>query len=204
MISLHRIAPWVAVAATACLLAACSSTSTTAGAGGLTGGGSSPVNTSTPGGSATPIVTATAPAAPTYYFGNGKTYDAWIIKVAGHTLTIALVHHLTGKDAENYLTSHGQTVPPDGVPDDYINVDTHVHKTVQLADSATATTNAEGAGPSTLSVNDFLTWLAANPAKPVATADQDTYPGAPSYFGPLFAVVFTKDVMVSANQIFEP
>jgi hypothetical protein len=199
-----------AATAVACLLGACSSTSNTAsGTGGLTG--VSPTGTATnatpTGGTATsgstPAVTP-GPTAPTYYFGNAKTYDVWIIKVSGSTLTIAVVHHLTGTDAETYLTSHGQTLGPDGIPDDYINVDTRVHKTVQLADSATVTTNEEGAGPAPLSASGFLTWLQANPATPIASGDQDTYPGAPTFSGPLFEVKFTNDVMVSANQIFEP
>jgi hypothetical protein len=206
-----------AAAAVVCLLAGCASNSATAaGTGGLTG--ASPANsaTGTPAagataGGSTPTVAptpttpaTTAPAAPTYYFGNGKTYDAWITKVSGSTLTIEVVHHLTGTDAANYLTSHGQTIGPDGVPDDYINVDTRVHKIVQLSNSAAVTTNNEGAGPAPLSASAFLTWLAANPTMPIASGDQDAYPGAPTFYGPLFAVKFTNDVMVSADQIFEP
>jgi hypothetical protein len=198
------------------LLSACASASTTAGGtGGLTGvtpsaTGSAPTGTSssgsTPSVNPTPAVTLTktAPAAPKYYFANGKSYAAWVTKVSGSTLTIEVVHHLTGTAAADYLTSHGQTLGPDGVPDDYINVDTHVKKVVQLSSSATPSTNEEGAGPVSMSASAFLTWLSSNLAKPIASGDQDPYVGAPQFFGPLFAVKFTNDVMVSADQIFEP
>jgi hypothetical protein len=187
------------------LVAACTSISTNAGgAGGLTGT-STPSAASPSTASQSTASPISSPAAPTYYFGAGKTYDAWIINVnSDGTLTIALVHHLTGTAAADYLTSHGQTIPPDGIPNDYINVDTHVHKTVKVSTSATVTTNEEGGGPAPMSTSAFLSWLATHPALPVAAGDQAAYPGAPSYGGPLFALTFSKDVMVSANQIFEP
>ncbi|HEY2791550.1 MAG TPA: hypothetical protein VGJ28_04300, partial [Micromonosporaceae bacterium] len=84
MTSLRRIA-WLV--APALLIGACASNSPTAGNGGLSG----PAPAAT-----TPSAAATAasskPAGPSYYFGNGKTYDAWVIKVDGGSLTIALVH----------------------------------------------------------------------------------------------------------------
>jgi hypothetical protein len=40
----------------------------------------------------------------------------------------AWTRHDTGRSASRQ--AHGQTIPPDGIPNDYINVDTYVHKRV--------------------------------------------------------------------------
>jgi hypothetical protein len=191
----------LAAAAFTFALAGCGSSAATS-----SGGGTGALTASTP--TAAPAQTAapsTAPATPQQYFADGKTYQAWILSVnADGTLTIDLVHHLTGDDAKNYLTSHGATIGPDGIPNDYINVDTSVDKTVQLSPTVKVTTNEEGGGPVTISHDEFIAWLNENHVKPIAAADRDKYVGAAKYFGPLFAVTFSADVLVSADQIFEP
>ncbi len=200
----------VSIAAAAALtfaLAACgSSTQAPSGNGGITGTLPASTSTATPAGSTTaPAPGSTSPTSPKQYFADGKTYQAWILSVkADGTLTIDLLHHLTGDDAKNYLTSHGVTIPPDGIPDDYINVDTSVKKTVQLSPTVKVTTNEEGGGPQSISHDEFLTWLTENQVKPIAAADQDKYAGAAKFFGPLFNVTFQGDVLASADQIFEP
>jgi len=173
------------------------------------GGASAPSATSTGGvetsAAATPSARPVASAPPATYFADGKTYDAWILSINKNgTLVIGLVHHLTGDDAKNYLTSHGQTVPPDGISNDYINVDTYVHKTVEFSPSAKVVTNPQGLAQP-MSANAFLsTYLPDNLAQPIAPGDQDTYPGAPHYFGALYALTFHDDVIDSVDQIFEP
>jgi hypothetical protein len=155
--------------------------------------------------SAPPTVSPTGSPSAAQYFGDGKTYDAWVIAInRDGTLTIGLVHHLTGQAAKDYLTSHGQTIPPEGIPNDYINVDTYVHKRVMFSSTATVTTNPQGLAQS-MSASAFLaTYLPSNLAKPLAAGNRDTYPGAPHYYGPLYALTFQHDVIVSVSQIFEP
>ena len=141
----------------------------------------------------------------TYVLVVGAMVVAWVISInSDGTLTIGLVHHLTGDDAKNYLTSHGQTIGPDGIPNDYINVDTYVHKNVKFSPTASVVTNPQGlAQPMTAS--KFLgTYLPQNLSQPINPADQDKYAGAPHYYGALYTLKFDNDVIVSVNQIFEP
>ena len=188
-------------------LSACASTTTAGTAGGDL---SSPpaTNPTTPGtGASTGPVTAapSTPATPADYFANGKEYDAWVLAInSDGTLTIGLVHHLTGQDAKDYLTSHGQTIPPDGIPNDYINVDTYVHKKVGFSSGADVTTNPQGLAQSMTAAKFLSTYLPSNLAQPIAAADQDKYAGAPHYYGALYALKFHDDVIVSVDQIFEP
>ena len=172
-------------------------TTTAGGSGGSGGSG----NTGGSGGGATSV----PPAVPANYFADGKTYDAWVISInSDGTLTIGLVHHLTGNDAKNYLTSHGQTIGPDGIPNDYINVDTYVHRNVKFSTTATVTTNPQGLAQP-MSAGKFLsTYLPQNLAQPIAASDQDHYAGAPHYYGALYALKFHNDTITSVDQIFEP
>ena len=187
-------------------LSACASTATPATSGGDLST-VAPSSTATPPASTAPPSTApsSAPAKPANYFANGKAYDAWVLSInADGTLTIDLVHHLTGQDAKDYLTSHGQTIPPAGIPNDYINVDTSVHKNVAFSSSATVTTNPQGVAQSMTASKFLSTYLPANLAQPIAPADRDKYPGAPHYFGALYALKFHDDVIVEVDQVFEP
>lgn len=188
-------------------LSACASSTGTAGGDLSTNPpASTPATTAPPPASAAPSSAASsAPAKPANYFANGKAYDAWVIAVnSDGTLTIDLVHHLTGQDAKDYLTSHGQTIGPDGIPNDYINVDTSVHKTVGFSSSATVTTNPEGVEQSMPAATFLSTYLSAHPTQPIAPADRDKYPGAPHYAGFLYALTFQNDVIVGVVQVFEP
>ena len=188
-------------------LSACASTGTAGTAGGnlstQTPTSNPPATTAPP--STPPTTAAPSPTQPANYFANGKTYDAWVLSInSDGTVTINLVHHLTGQDAKDYLTSHGQTIPPDGIPNDYINVDTYVQKKVSISSSATVTTNPQGLAKSMTEAAFMSSYLPTNLGQPIAPADRDKYPGAAHYFGALYALTFQNDVIVSVDQIFEP
>jgi hypothetical protein len=151
----------------------------------------------------------TASAIPKQYFADGKSYQAWIIgSTSGPTLTIDLAHHLvdssSASPASQYLIDHSASPGPDGIPNDYIDVDTHVHKTLSLSSSAVITINPDGAGPRSMAVDEFLSWLTTNAASPVPQHSPEDYFGEPTFAGPLFEVKFKKDAIVYLNQIFEP
>ncbi len=57
-----------------------------------------------------------------------------------------------------------------------------------------ASINPEGAGVQQLTPAAFLAWAGAHPAV--------KYSG--QYAGPIYSVTFSNDVLVSANEIFEP
>jgi len=40
--------------------------------------------------------------------------------------------------------------------------------------------------------------------QPHVGGERPAYPGAPNYFGPLYALTFRADVIVSVSQIYEP
>jgi hypothetical protein len=148
-------------------------------------------------------------ATPKQYFADGKAYQAWIIGVKpGRELTIDLAHHLvdsvSGSPATKYLIDHSASPGPDGVPNDYIDVDTHVHKTATLSSSAIIDINPDGTGPKSMTVDDFLAWLATNAGSPIPKQSPEAYFGEPTFAGPLFEVRFKKDAIVYLNQIFEP
>jgi hypothetical protein len=188
-------------------LSACASTGTTPTGGGDLSTVTPPATTAPP--STAPPSTAppstAASSAPANYFADGKAYDAWVLSInADGTLTVDLVHHLTGQDAKDYLTSHGQTIPPAGIPNDYINVDTSVHKNVAFSSSATVTTNPQGVAQPMTASKFLSTYLPANLAQPIAPADRDKYPGAAHFYGALYALTFQDDTIVGVDQVFEP
>jgi hypothetical protein len=150
-----------------------------------------------------------ASAAPKQYFADGKVYQAWIIAVkSGPSLTLDLAHHLvdtaTSSPATKYLADHSASPGLGGIPNDYIDVDTHVHKSQPLSESAQIKINPEATNPEAMTVAKFLDWLKINEASPIPKASPEDYFGQPSYAGPLFEVRFKKDVIVSLNQVFEP
>lgn len=212
---------WLAAAGLVAALAACSSPSPA---------GTSAVGSTTPSAIATsptsaPKPTKTAPTkakpAPTNSkpngpatgaagtFTNGATYFIWIdgFDSAAPNLHVRLGDHLvdtpTDKAATKYLTSHGQTVPPDGIPDDYINVDLGKSLLVPLSKTAAVTINPEGT-QQTVTVSKFFTWLKSNLATEIPPADRDKYPGAATLGGPIFAVTFHAGSIVTLDQVFEP
>ncbi len=145
---------------------------------------------------------------PKQYFKDGKTYQAWIIRVKpGPMFVIDLAHHLVNTPSDpaatKYLESHGQSPGPDGIPNDYIDVDTHVHKTLKVDPHASVAINPNGTAPKSVTLDAFVKWLDSNGATPIKGGNNE-YPGAPSYVGPIFAVSFKKDILVSISQIFEP
>jgi hypothetical protein len=156
---------------------------------------------------AAPMPTLSTNPSPKQYFKDGKTYQAWILDLKdGPALVLDLAHHLVNTPSDpaatNYLNSNGQSPGTDGVPNDYIDVDTHVHKTQPVSHNVTIAVNPDGTSPKNLSMDEFSTWLDKNAVEKV-TGTED-YFGAPSYIGPLFAITFKNDVIVSVNQIFEP
>lgn len=86
--------------------------------------------------------------------------------------------------------AHGLPAPTG----DHLDVDRRFSATVTLSPSAQAAINPQGAGPQQLTAAAFAAWAGKHPA--VQAAGQ--------YAGPLYAVTFHDDVLVSANQIFEP
>ena len=158
--------------------------------------------------STAPMPTLSSDPSPKQYFKDGKTYQAWIIETkAGPAFVLDLAHHLvdTPSDpaATRYLQQHGKSPGPEGIPNSYIDVDTHVHKTQSVAPDVTIAVNPDGTAPKNLSLPDFQKWLEKYGVEKI-TGPKDDYFGAPSYIGPLFAVTFENDVIVSLNQIFEP
>ena len=140
-----------------------------------------------------PTATASTPAAPSYEFGNGTVYDAWITSVTPGSpahVTMEMAWHYTGKAAVAYAKAHGLPAPLD----DHIDVDRGFSATVAASPSLQATINPLGAGVHPLSPAAFLAWAAKHPAV--------KYSG--QYGGPIYAVTFTNDVLVTANEIFEP
>jgi hypothetical protein len=203
------IAATVAVIGT---LSGCASSSAPPAAGGLTSAAPAPAPSATPSPTPAPVVTVTVTAAPSESpatppagtFTDGTTYDVWVPKVhADGTIVIRMGEHLVGKDAADYLNSHGSPVGPDGVPDDYTNVDLGKQYTVSLSDSATITIN-DGSGPKKQTVAQFRAWLPKNLSQPIPANEMDKYTGAPHYFATLLAVTFSADAIVSINQIFMP
>jgi hypothetical protein len=147
--------------------------------------------------SAPPPATASASPsthiAPANEFGNGTGYDAWITSVTPGTpgkVTMEMAWHYTGQAASAYAQAHGLPAPAD----DHIDVDRKFPATVAVSPAVQASINPEGAGGQQLSPAAFLAWAGAHPA--VKFNGQ--------YGGPLYSVTFTDDVLVSANQIFEP
>jgi hypothetical protein len=182
-----------ALGCTLAVLAACSSTTTTR------------ISSH----AATPGPSATSHAAAHAYFADGRTYYAWVVaEQNGPRLTLELAHHLvntaTDKAATNYLTSHGVTLGPDGVPNDFIDVDLRTRKTEPVEAEPRITVNPQGAGPQVLTLDEFRSWLRDNPTRPAPAGGTAGYPGAPSVVGPLFAVKFRDDTIVAADQVFEP
>jgi hypothetical protein len=155
-----------------------------------------------------PMPTLTSDPSSKQYFKDGKTYQAWILDVkSGPAFVLDLAHHLVNtpddQAATKYLESHGKSPGTDGIPNDYIDVDTQVHKTESVAANVTIAVNPDGTAPKNLSLDEFKTWLEKNGVEKI-TGPRDDYPGAPSYVGPIFAVTFKQDAIVSINQIFEP
>jgi hypothetical protein len=131
--------------------------------------------------------------APANEFGNGTVYDALITSVtpgSPHQVTMEMAWHYTGQAASAYAQAHGLPAPTD----DHIDVDRKFSATVAVSPALQASTNPEGAGAQQLSPAAFLAWAGAHPAA--------RFNG--QYAGPLYAVTFTNDALVSANQIFEP
>ena len=131
--------------------------------------------------------------APANEFGNGTVYDAWITSVtpgSPEKVTMEMAWHYTGQAASAYAQAHGLPVPAD----DHIDLDRKFSATVAVSPALQASINPQGAGVQRRSPAAFLAWAGAHPAA--------KFNG--QYGGPLYAVTFTNDVLVSANQIFEP
>lgn len=142
---------------------------------------------------ATAAVTAAAHIAPAAEFGNGTVYHAWITSLTPGTparVSMELAWHYTGQAAAAYAAAHGLPAPTG----DHLDVDRRFSATVTLSPSAQAAINPQGAGPQQLTATAFAAWAGQHPAVPAGG----------QYAGPLYAVTFHDDVLVSANQIFEP
>ena len=142
---------------------------------------------------ATASATASTHIAPAYEFGNGTVYDAWITSVtpgSPATVTMEMAWHYTGEAAVAYARAHHLHAPMN----DHIDVDRKFSATVAVSPAIQASINPEAAGVQHLSPAAFLAWAGAHPAAKFSG----------QYAGPLYAVTFSNDVLVSANQIFEP
>ena len=142
---------------------------------------------------AVPTATASTHIAPANEFGNGTVYDAWITSVtpgSPATVTMEMAWHYTGEAAVAYARAHHLPAPMN----DHIDVDRKFSATVAVSPAIQASINPEAAGVQHLSPAAILAWAGAHPAAKFSG----------QYAGPLYAVSFSYDVLVSANQIFEP
>lgn len=118
---------------------------------------------------------------------------AWITSVTPGppaTVTMEMAWHYTGEAAVAYARAHHLHAPMN----DHIDVDRKLSATVAVSPTIQASINPEAAGVQHLSPAAFLAWAGAHPAA--------KFNG--QYAGPLYAVTFNNDVLVSANEIFEP
>ena len=142
---------------------------------------------------ATVAVTALAHLAPGYRLGNGTVDDAWITAVSPGTparVRLHLAWHYTGRAAAAYAKAHGLPGPFG----DHVDVDRRFSAVVAVSPAVLASVNPQEAGLRRLTRPAFLTWAGRHPAVKVAG----------HYGGPLYAVTFRDDVLVSVSQIFEP
>ncbi|MGE5132369.1 MAG: hypothetical protein ACM32E_05595 [Gemmatimonadota bacterium] len=142
---------------------------------------------------ATAAVTAVTRLAPGYRLGNGTTYDAWITSVSPGTparVRMELAWHYTGRAAAAYAKAHGLPSPAG----DHIDVDRRFSAVVRVSPAVRASVDPAGAGPRQLAGPAFLGWAGQHPAIRVAGR----------YGGPLYAVTFRDDVLISVSQVFEP